>query len=91
MNIFEFASMVQHDIEIVYSNDSGVFTSTMRGVFLEGQNYYAYAEDVHLTTAMLRLCAQMSYATVRVRAEGLQLYTLKTQEILLGDNWGVEA
>ncbi len=88
MNIFEFARMVQHDIEIVYNNGSGVFTATMRGVFLEGQNFYAYAEGVHSTTAMLDLCAQMSYATVRVRAEGSQLYILKTQAILLGDNCG---
>ena len=87
MNIFEFARMVQHDIEIVYCNDSGIFTATMRGVFLSGQNYYVNAEEAHPEWAMLSLCEQMSNATLRVRAEGSLIYTLKTPGIRLGDIW----
>jgi hypothetical protein len=87
MNIFEFARMVQHDIEIVYSSEGGVFTATMRGVFLSDQNYYAYAEEAHAEWAISSLCEQMSNATLRVRAEGSLIYTLKTSTMLLGDLW----
>ena len=87
MNIFEFARMVQHDIEIVYCNESRIFTATMRGVFLPDQNYYAYAEDAHPESAMLSLCEQMSNTTLRVRGEGSMIYVLNAPAILLGDLW----
>jgi hypothetical protein len=89
MNIFEFARMIGEDIEIVYAHDTGIFTATMRGVFLEGERHFAYAEDAYLTTALLSLCSKMSHATVSVKSDS-GIYTLKTPAMLLGVNWSVE-
>ena len=89
MNIFEFARMIEQDIEIVYSHKSGTFIATIPDVFPESDEFAVRGEDTYLSGALLHLCRNLSFISVTV-SKDYGAFTLKTSAMLLEDNWSVE-